>query len=104
MDFLTIAKLRKYLSIKHHIPGRIRIKFDKSIIDDPKALSLAKEAPEMPDVVKKTSLNIFSKSIVIEYDAKRVPPDSLERVINAPSDEAAKAAVKQLYAVLYPQL
>lgn len=101
MDFLTIAKLRKYLSIKHHIPGRIRIIFDKSIIEDPNALSLMKEAPEMPDAVKNTSLNVFSKSVVIEYDTQRVAPESLEKIINASSDEAAKAAVKQLHAVLY---
>lgn len=101
MDFLTVAKLRNYLSIKHHIPGRIRIKFDKSITKDPEALSLMKDAPEMPDVVKKTSLNIFSKSIVIEYDASRVPFELLEEVINAATDEAAEDAVERLYALLY---
>lgn len=71
MDFITVARLRKYLSVKHHISGRIRIAFDKSIITDPEALALVKSAPKKPDAVKKTSLNIFSKSIVIEYDEKR---------------------------------
>ena len=60
-----------------------------------------KEAPEMPDVVKNTNRNVFSKSVVIEYDAKRVQPESLERVINADSDDAAENAIKQLHAALY---
>ncbi|OBQ56866.1 HMA2 domain-containing protein [Halodesulfovibrio spirochaetisodalis] len=101
MDFTTVAKLRKYLSVKHHIPGRIRITFDKSIMTDPEALALVKSAPAMPDAVTKTSLNIFSKSIVIEYDAKRVPPELLEELINAPSDDAASAVVEKLYSILY---
>lgn len=101
MDFTTVAKLRKYLSVKHHIPGRIRIGFDKSIITDPEALALVKSAPKMPDAVKKTSLNIFSKSMVIEYDEKKVPPQLLEDLINAPSDDAASAIVEKLYSLLY---
>ena len=101
MDFAAIAKLRKYLSVKHHIPGRIRIAFDKSIITDPEALELVKSKPEMPDAVKKTTLNIFSKSVMIEYDADRVSPNLLEDLINAPTDEAAEEVLKKLYAVLY---
>lgn len=101
MDFTTVAKLRKYLSVKHHLPGRIRIAFDKSIITDPEALALVKSRPKMPDAVKKTSLNIFSKSIVIEYDENRIPPQMLEDLINAPSDEVASGIVETLYALLY---
>ena len=101
MDFATVVKLRKYLSVKHHIPGRIRISFDKSIITDPEALALVKSAPDMPEAVKKTSVNIFSKSVVIEYDAKKVPPELLEELVNAPTDEEAESALKRLYDVLY---
>ena len=101
MDFATVAKLRKYLTVKHHIPGRIRITFDKAIVTDLEALQLVKSAPEMPDAVKKTSLNIFSKSIVIEYDAQRVPPDLLEELINASSDDEAAQIVEKLYSLLY---
>ncbi|SIN98920.1 HMA2 domain-containing protein [Halodesulfovibrio marinisediminis] len=101
MDFTTVAKLRKYLTVKHHIPGRIRITFDRAIITDPEALKLVKTAPKMPDAVKKTSVNIFSKSLVIEYDADRIPPQLLEDLINAPSDEAASVIVEKLYSLLY---
>ncbi len=101
MDFITVARLRKYLSVKHHISGRIRIAFDKSIITDPEALALVKSAPKKPDAVKKTSLNIFSKSIVIEYDEKKVPPQLLEDLINAPSNEVASGIVEKLYSLLY---
>ncbi|MCT4535918.1 HMA2 domain-containing protein [Halodesulfovibrio sp.] len=102
MDFATVAKLRKYLSVKHHIPGRIRILFDKSIMTDPEALKLVKTAPKtLPEAVKKTKLNIFAKTLVIEYDSKRVPPKLLEELINAPSDKAASAIVEKLYSLLY---
>lgn len=101
MDFKTVAALRKYLSVKHHIPGRIRIVFDRSIMIDPEALALVKSAPEMPDAVKKTSVNIFSKSVVIEYDANKIPPSLLEDLVNAPTDDVATEIVEKLYALLY---
>ncbi len=103
MDFVTVAKLRKYLSVKHHIPGRIRIVFDKSIMHDLEALELVKSAPDMPAAVKKTSVNIFSKSVVIEYDADIIPPTLLEELVNASSDVEAEEVTRKLYALLYPE-
>jgi len=101
MDFATIAKLRKYLSVKHHIPGRIRISFDRAIMVDKEALTLAKSAPEMPDAVTSAKVNIFSKSLKVEYDASRVAPALLEELINAPSDAAAADVLQRLHVVLY---
>lgn len=103
MDFSTLAQLRGYLSVKHHLPGRIRIKFDKALLVNPEALKMAKSAPEMPDAVTNTSVNIFSGSIVVEYDADQIDPSLLEELINAPSDEAAADVLERLHAVLYPE-
>lgn len=101
MDFQTIAELRKYLSIKHSIPGRIRIKFDKAIIADPKALALAKTPPQMPEAVTGTDLNIFSGTLLIEYDHSQVAPSLLEELITAESDERAAEVVEELHSTLY---
>ncbi|GEM_PF-1080843 len=101
MDFQTIAKLRKYLSIKNSIPGRIRIKFDRAIIGDPEAVKLVKTPPKMPKAVKGTDLNFFSGTLLIEYDDTQVAPSLLEELITAESDERAAEVVEALHCKLY---
>ncbi|BCS88110.1 HMA2 domain-containing protein [Pseudodesulfovibrio sediminis] len=101
MDFATIASLRKYLSIKHSLPGRIRIKFALAIMEKPEALALAQSPPEMPDAVTETKLNILSRTLLIEYDAERVSPSLLEELVTTDNDDRAAEIVKELHGILY---
>lgn len=101
MDFATIATLRKYLSIKHSLPGRIRIKFSLGIMKDPEAMKLAQSPPDMPDAVKDTSVNLFARTLLIEYDADRVPPALLEELITTPDDDRASEIVQELHEILF---
>ncbi len=101
MDFATIATLRKYLSIKHSLPGRIRIKFALAVMNDPEALKLAQSPPEMPDAVTDTQLNIFSRTLLIEYDADQIPPVLLEELITTEDDSRAAEIVEELHQVLF---
>ncbi|WP_319581959.1 HMA2 domain-containing protein [uncultured Pseudodesulfovibrio sp.] len=101
MDFATIATLRKYLSIKHSLPGRIRIKFSLGIMKDPEAMKLAQSPPDMPDAVKDTSVNIFARTLLIQYDADRIPPALLEELISTPDDDRAAEIVRELHEILF---
>lgn len=101
MDFETIATLRKYLSIKHNLPGRIRIKFSLDIMKDPEALKLAQSPPDMPDAVKETKVNIFSRTLLLEYDADLVPPSLLEELITTEDDDRAAEIVRELHEILF---
>lgn len=101
MDFATIASLREYLSVKHSLPGRIRIKFSLGIMADPEALKLAQSPPEMPEAVTNLDLNIFSRTLLIEYDAERVQPALLEELITTEDDSRAAEIVEELHATLY---
>ncbi|CCH50179.1 HMA2 domain-containing protein [Pseudodesulfovibrio piezophilus] len=101
MNFATIAALRKYLSIKHSLPGRIRIKFSLAIMSDPEALKLAQSPPEMPEAVTDTQLNLFSRTLLIEYDAERVPPALLEELITTDDDVRAAEVVEELHQALF---
>ncbi|QJB56958.1 HMA2 domain-containing protein [Pseudodesulfovibrio sp. zrk46] len=101
MDFATIASLRKYLSIKHSLPGRIRIKFAMSIMNDPEAMKLAQSPPEMPPAVTDTQLNLFSRTLLLEYDAEQIPPELLEELITTDDDARASEVVEELHGLLY---
>ncbi|WP_029896088.1 HMA2 domain-containing protein [Desulfohalovibrio reitneri] len=101
MKFDAIASLRRYISIKHSLPGRIRIKFSKDILQDPDALDLVRSAMDLPSAVTDTKLNPFSRTLLIEYDPATVPPGLLEELITTSDDERASTIVEQLHEKLY---
>lgn len=101
MDFETIASLRKYLTVKHSLPGRLRIKFSAAIMKDPEALKLAQSPPEKPDALIDTKLNIFSRTLLIEYEADRLNPAFLEELIETDDDQRAAELVQALHNQLY---
>lgn len=101
MDFETIASLRKYLTVKHSLPGRIRIKFSLGIMKDPEALKLAQSPPDMPDAVTKVDLNIFSRTLLLEYDPERIDPALLEELINTDDDSRASEIVEMVHQTLF---
>ena len=101
MDFEKIAQLRKYLSVKHSLPGRLRVSFSKKILTDKIALSLIDSGLDFPKAVTNTKLNMFSRSLLIEYDVKRVSQCLLEGLVNAKTDEEAGQYVAKLHHQLY---
>ena len=101
MDLTAIADLRGYLTVKHSLPGRIRIKFSTAVLADSKAMAMVKSPPPLPDAVTKADLNIFSRTLLLEYDADRIDPTLLEELVNTDDDARAAAIVEQLNDALY---
>lgn len=101
MNFEKIAQLRQYLSVKHSLPGRLRVKFSKSILTDKIALELIESGLDFPKAVTRTKLNMFSRTLLIEYDTKKVSQNLLEGLINALSDQDAGQYVARLHGELY---
>jgi allophanate hydrolase subunit 1 len=100
MDFESIAKLRRYLSVKHHIPGRIRIGFSPKLAMNKQALALAKDQRELPPGVHNARLNMQARSVVIEYDPERIDPEILQELASTKDDRKAQALVEKLHTIL----
>ena len=100
MNFATLAGLRSHLEIKHHIPGRIRIKFDLALTTDPTMLRMARDRGELPPGVRSARLNAMARSVVIEYDAEHIPPELLEELVTTRGQERAEALLRELDAIL----
>lgn len=101
MNFSILAALRKYLSVKQSQPGHIRIKFSMGIMKDAEALKLAQSPPEMPAAVTDVQLNLFSRTLSIEYDEAIILPALLEELITTESDTRASEILKDLHEVVY---
>lgn len=86
--------------IAHHIPGRIRLKIS---LEGVKALNGRMNADDplrVPGIVN-TRVNRFARSIVIDYDPKKIPYELWERLGHIKErSEAAADVVKQLRSVL----
>lgn len=100
----TLFSLRRHISVAHHVPGRIRLKFSLSVLDDPRARELiaAAEEAEPPAWVLGRRLNKFGRSLVVEYDPAVVDHRLLEEALTT-SDEARFMELAETFAKLLPE-
>lgn len=96
MDFSTLVKLRKHLTIKHHISGRLRVLFDAALLARAGELRALANGNGLPPGVSNARLNILARSVVVEYDAALIPMELIERLIASPVDADALAALEEL--------
>ncbi len=87
-DWSRLAGLLPHLRIVHHVRGRLRVRLQAGaanwLVQWPNA------APEswlarLPGITA-LHLNKVAASLVIEYDARRIPPQWWERLLHARSE------------------
>ncbi|MEI6896918.1 MAG: hypothetical protein V5786_05425 [Psychromonas sp.] len=89
----TVLKLRRWVSIAHHIPGRIRLKYKLGIL----AHFIKFSRKEMEQTVQKIpalkhyKLNTVTGSLVIEYDVDQIKPQQIEALFSESEHEAKQA-------------
>lgn len=87
-DIPLIEKLSRKIEIVHHAPGRVRFKFEKSIINDIDSDSLLElENMGAVDGVRDVRLNKLAKSLAIAYDPKVIEPHIWEDLAGGVSPE-----------------
>ncbi|GHU03839.1 hypothetical protein FACS1894205_1070 [Alphaproteobacteria bacterium] len=76
---LDAPSIAAYLSIVHHIPGRIRLKLAAGA-EIPGHLSDAvrtlRDGLDKNPAIRSIRLNMLAKSCVIEYDPEQIAPDA----------------------------
>lgn len=79
MKIKDLLQLRSYFTLKDHVPGRLRIRVDPRILAFPHLRELKTLASEHRGKrLGKTSLNIFTQTLTLDYDASRVDSALLE--------------------------
>ena len=107
-------ELRSFLSVAHHIPGRIRLKFDPEIRHHPAASALAHLGQLAQETVEtaatsaaKARLNIMAHSLVIEYDTARIAPADIDTFMGSPDMTAVQKVainVSKLFGITLPSI
>lgn len=72
----SLMALRRYVTIAHHIPGRLRLRFNNKLIAalGKTKLSALDEYCGPGSSLRGYSLNAATGSLLLEYDAKRLSP------------------------------
>lgn len=89
-------KLRKWVSIGHHIPGRIRLKYKLGIVAKLATLRSSEVEDTLQNIpaFKSYQLNKSTGSIVIEYDAKMIAPSDIDALFSESETEAEQACYR----------
>lgn len=107
METATLIKLRSYLRIAHHIPGRIRIKVNPALLINPEALRLASLVDlgqlgwgNGHPAIMNTRVNKNAGSLVLEYDPQMIAPAMLEDIFRAKDESRVEQLVEHLAELL----
>ncbi len=100
-DFDLLLKGREHLHIESHVPGRVRLKFDFSIVSSaPDLVDRGRDVIAAIRGIRDVDASLFARSLTVEYDPEVLPPEWWDQLYG--DDEAAARAVverlKQAYA------
>ena len=100
MDLNLFQDLRKHLTIAHHIPGRMRVKFDASIISNPIVKEFINKNNNAIDKIysiipgaESIRFNLWARSIVVEYDKTHIKPELIKELFTTSDVKRIKAIV-----------
>ncbi|WP_291973129.1 HMA2 domain-containing protein [Candidatus Symbiopectobacterium sp.] len=101
-DYLqNLMALRRFVTVAHHIPGRIRLSFTNRLVSAlSQSLLAALQSLCHPEGgLKSCSINAATGSVVLEYCASTLSPTLLTHLFGH-DDQAAQQALTQIQAVL----
>ncbi len=81
MDLTLLADLWDFFSVEKHAPGKLVLKVDLAVRHRPEAAALSGgTAPRWP-AIRKTRMNIFTRTLTVEYDTTLLPFDRLDALL-----------------------
>ena len=99
-----LIPLLEETEIAHHIPGRIRLRFNNTILTMlPKPNGIDKEIQKIADqieAIKDVRLNLYAGSVVVQYDTDLLPPCFWQQVV----EEKDLGRLREMVRTLLPDL
>ena len=95
MNMQEFLELRALLEVVHHVPGRLRLRLDPRLRAHPAAGELGQWSANGSGILS-TRINPMARSLVVEYDPKRIDPAALEAFLAGADAARAKALAETL--------
>lgn len=89
----VLTRLAPYLSIAHHVPGRIRLKLDEAAIGDPQLRAAGERlraALAGLRGLRSIRLNVLARSCIVEYDNGVIPDEAWPDLLAGRDTRAAE--------------
>ena len=86
-----LYQFKQWLAVKHHIPGRIRLKFSLSILTKVAHFNQFKVDIEQSPIIKNYRLNIATGSLLVEYDEQVIPPHLIDELLQENETKSRQA-------------
>lgn len=88
----TLLELRGHVHIVHHVPGRIRLRIAPSFLSDLDRTSRNRVTEELRSLpgIRTMRINPAAGTIIIEYAARQITPDTWELVLKGHRDDARR--------------
>jgi len=96
MELSLLADLWEYLAVEKHVPGRLSLKVDLAVRNHPKAATLSRSGVSGLAAIRKTRLNIFTRTLVVEYDTALLPFERLDGLLRCPDTDSMRAMAQQI--------
>ncbi len=102
MNLQALIALRKYLTVLSHSDGSIKLSFSLQVLSDSTAMTLIKEmkGQKMPKAILDTNLNIFARSLVLNYDTNCIVPSEFDELLTTRSRSRFEELVEKYTEVL----
>lgn len=91
--------MRSLVDVVHHVPGRLRLRLDPRLRDHPAAREFGQWRGNGTGILA-TRVNPVARSLVVEYDPKRIDPTALEDFL-ASSDAARVRQLAETLAMVF---
>ncbi|KAA5613783.1 cation transporter [Rhodovastum atsumiense] len=90
-DLAALLAARRYITIAHHIPGRIRLRFDPLPLSRAMGGRTERLRPLLGRIrgIAGIDLNLPARSLVVAYDPAVLAPATWERLLTLAAGEAA---------------
>jgi len=90
-DFLTA---KKYISLAHHVKGRMRLKVNPAIAKDPVRKKLEEISGTLPGVLD-TRVNLMARSVVVRYDPDIISPEEFETLVLSKDEDVSREIINK---------
>ena len=98
-----LVRMAPHARIVSHVPGRIRLKFSMEGVTALNGKGNMENPIDIPGILR-TRINKFARSIIVEYDHKKIPYDLWERLGRIGKDpNEAKSVVRDLRKIFLAQ-
>jgi hypothetical protein len=96
MELSLLADLWEYLAVEKHVPGKLSLKVDLAVRNHPAAADLSRSGVSGLAAIRKTRLNIFTRTLVVEYDTTLLPFERLDGLLRCPDTDSMRAMAQQI--------